>query len=81
LKENKALEMITLATRLIAVLMLVDLVGCAGPSFPNLHSDPSKNSAAAYRQDLAECRQDYPEVDSGAHIRSWENCMRMKGWQ
>jgi hypothetical protein len=73
--------MIAPATALIAALMLVGLVGCVGPSFPHQHSDPSKNSATAYRQDLTECQQDYPEVSSGVHIRSWESCMRLKGWQ
>ncbi len=55
------------------------LVACA--SIPDKNVDPSKNNVANFRKDLKECREDYPEVGSGAHIRQWEGCMNLKGWR
>ena len=49
--------------------------------FPTVNQDPSKNNAATYNRELQECKQDYPETSSGAHLRQWVNCMRLKGWQ
>jgi|GEM_PF-1024915 len=50
-------------------------------SFPSENQDPAKNNQATYKKDLKECKEDYPEVGSGVHIRQWVNCMKLKGWQ
>lgn len=63
----------------IAVLMGLSLMSCV--SMPTENQDPAKNNKAAYNKDLRECKEDYPELGSGAHIRQWVSCMKLKGWK
>ena len=50
-------------------------------SFPSENINPNKNNKDAFRKDLAECKQDYPESGSGLHFKQWTNCMNLKGWK
>ncbi len=59
--------------------MAVFLAGCAG--FPSENPDPAKNNKATYNKELKECQEDYPEAASGAYIRQWISCMKLKGWK
>jgi hypothetical protein len=59
--------------------MAVNLTSCA--SLPTENQDPAKNNKATYNKDLRECKEDYPELGSGAHIRQWVGCMKLKGWK
>ena len=63
----------------VATLSMVTTVGCAG--FPSENPDPARNNKAAYNKDLKECKEDYPEAASGAYIRQWISCMKLKGWK
>ena len=56
------------------------LAGCAS-RFPSQNQDPTKNNQATFRKDLKECKEDYPELASGAHLRQQEGCMNLKGWK
>jgi hypothetical protein len=64
---------------LIIALSAALAVGCS--SFPSQNSDPARNNKAAYNKDLKECQEDYPEAASGAYIRQWISCMKLKGWK
>jgi hypothetical protein len=61
------------------ILTALLFVGCT--SFPSENSDPAKNNKATYNKELKECQEDYPEAVSGAYIRQWINCMKLKGWK
>jgi len=63
----------------VFILVALFVVACA--SFPTENTDPVKNNKAAYNKDLKECREDYPEMGSGAHYRQWIGCMNLKGWK
>jgi len=60
-------------------LILGALLSCV--TMPSVNQDPTKNNKETYNKDLKECKEDYPEVGSGVHIRQWVNCMRLKGWK
>ena len=68
-----------LLTTLICFMTLFNITGCAG--FPTENPDPARNNKAAYNKDLKECQEDYPDVSSGAHIKQWISCMKLKGWK
>jgi hypothetical protein len=72
-----------LNTRLLAFLLaafgVIVSAGCS--SFPSENPDPAKNNKATYNKELKECQEDYPEAASGAYIRQWISCMRLKGWK
>jgi len=57
----------------------VILAACVG--MPSENSDSSKNNKTQWRKDLTECKEDYPELSSGVHIKQWVGCMNLKGWQ
>jgi hypothetical protein len=59
--------------------ILSALMSCAG--IPDTNRDPAKNNRTTFNKDLKECKEDYPEAGSGVHIRQWESCMKLKGWQ
>jgi hypothetical protein len=61
------------------MLLCVLVVSCA--SFPTVNDDPSKNNKVTYNKDIKDCKEDYPEVGSGVHIKQWISCMNMKGWK
>ena len=61
------------------ILLCLGLIACM--SMPTENQDPSKNNKANYNKDLKECREDYPEVGSGVHVRQWIGCMKLKGWK
>jgi hypothetical protein len=71
-------EFIKGAKTVVITPALAVLISCAG--FPSENHDPAKNNKATYNQELQECKEDYPEVGSGVHIRQWVNCMKLKGW-
>ena len=58
---------------------MVGVIGCA--SMPTENQDRAKNNKVTYDKDLKECREDYPEVGSGVHLRQWMGCMKLKGWK
>jgi hypothetical protein len=60
--------------------VLVFLVSCS-TGLPNQNQDPNKNNQATYRKDLKECQEDYPQQNSGVHLRQWISCMNEKGWK
>jgi hypothetical protein len=62
----------------LTVICIIGFAGCAG--YPSKNQDPTKSNKAIYNNDLKECKEDYPESGSGAHIRQWINCMKLKGW-
>ena len=64
---------------LIAAMGILAIVGCS--SFPSENPDPARNNKVAYNKDLKECQEDYPEAASGAYIRQWISCMKLKGWK
>ena len=68
-----------ISKRLLICLIPVILAACAG--MPSENSDPIKNNKAQWRNDLSECKEDYPELGSGVHLRQWIGCMNLKGWQ
>jgi len=72
------MNQITYKHFLIALIPVV-FVACAG--FPSENSDPSKNNKAQWRKDLGECKEDYPELGSGVHLKQWMSCMNLKGWE
>ena len=72
----KALNLYQITTQ---VLLALGLWGCSGISDKN--QDPLKDNVATFRKDLQECKEDYPEMSSGIHIRQWEGCMNLKGWR
>jgi hypothetical protein len=53
--------------------------GCT--SFPSENPDPTKNNKVAYNKDLKDCQEDYPDAASGAYIKQWISCMKLKGWK
>ena len=63
----------------LGILFFLSIAGCV--SMPTENQDPSKNNKATYNKDLKECREDYPESGSGAHLRQWMGCMQLKGWK
>jgi hypothetical protein len=56
------------------------LLACSGPQFPKTNSDPAKNNAKTFNQDLNDCLAAYPETPSGVHIKQRISCMNLKGW-
>jgi len=56
------------------------LLACSSPQFPKTNSDPAKNNAKTFNQDLNDCLAAYPETPSGAHIKERISCMNLKGW-
>lgn len=64
---------------LIAVIGILSIVGCS--SFPSENPDPARNNKVAYNKDLKDCQEDYPEAASGAYIKQWISCMKLKGWK
>ncbi len=74
-----ATHSLTRALSLLCFIALVGIVGCAG--FPSENTDPARNNKAAYNKDLKECQEDYPEAASGAYIKQWISCMKLKGWK
>ena len=65
----------------VATGLLVGLCAIACSSFPNTNQDPGKNNRTTFAKDLKECKEDYPEMGSGVHVRQWESCMNLKGWK
>ena len=63
----------------ISFIAVVYLSSCV--VLPEANKDPSKNNPAAFRKDLAECQEDYPQMSSGIHFRQWQGCMNLKGWK
>jgi hypothetical protein len=61
------------------LVAIVCLSACA--TIPETNVDPSKNNQAAFRKDLAECKEDYPQMSSGVNFRQWQGCMSLKGWK
>ena len=57
----------------------IALVACT--SFPNTNSDPAKNNPTAYKIEMRECAQDYPETPDGVYLRQRIACMKLKGWK
>ena len=66
-------------SKLSILVVVLGLAACA--SYPSENQDPAKNNKATYNKDLRECQEDYPESDSGVHVRQWINCMKLKGWK
>lgn len=64
---------------ILAAIYLEVLVGCS--TFPSENQDPSQNNKEAYKRDLMECQEDYPQMSSGVHIKQWIGCMNLKGWR
>lgn len=65
---------------LIMLLSFITLAaGCN--SFPSKNQDPQRDNKEAFRKDLRECKEDYPESSSGLHFKRWSDCMKLKGWQ
>ena len=67
------------ALKVACLFVMAGVVGCV--SMPTENQDPAKNNKATYNKDLKECREDYPESGSGAHLRQWMGCMSLKGWK
>jgi predicted small lipoprotein YifL len=67
-------------TLLVTLIALISLAACAS-KFPDQNKDPAKNNQATFRKDLKECQENYPEVSSGGHLRQWQGCLALKGWQ
>ena len=68
------------ASKYLSILLILGiLAACAG--MPSENSDPGKNNKAQWRKDLTECKEDYPELGSGVHVKQWIGCMNLKGWQ
>jgi hypothetical protein len=65
----------------LLISLMVGVITLACVSFPNENTDPAKNNKTTYNKDLKECREDYPELGSGAHYRQWIGCMKLKGWK
>ena len=63
----------------VSIFFNLGLIGCA--SMPTTNQDPAKNNKVTYNKDLKDCREDYPEVGSGVHVRQWIGCMNLKGWR
>ncbi|QWD91062.1 hypothetical protein [Polynucleobacter sp. MWH-Braz-FAM2G] len=66
---------------IISFLLLIGAGLMACESMPTQNQDSAKNNKATYNKDLKECKEDYPELGSGLHIRQWINCMNLKGWK
>ena len=60
--------------------LVITLLACSGPRL-NQNIDPSRSNPITYRQDLRECQEDYPEVDSGVYLKERMGCMSLKGWR
>ncbi|MBU3564488.1 hypothetical protein [Polynucleobacter sp. MWH-HuK1] len=73
--------MITALSSKAISLIFLGFVLIACSSMPTVNQDPAKNNKATYNKDFMECREDYPEVGSGAHYRQWISCMNLKGWK
>jgi len=56
------------------------LLACGGPQFPKTNSDPSKNNAKTFNQDLSDCIEVYPDGLAGVHVKQRISCMNLKGW-
>ena len=63
----------------LLTILSISVGGCS--SFPSENPDPAKNNKATYNKELKECQEDYPEAASGAYIRQWISCMKLKGWK
>ena len=63
----------------LLTILSIAVGGCS--SFPSENPDPAKNNKATYNKELKECQEDYPEAASGAYIRQWLSCMKLKGWK
>ena len=70
---------IRLIVMVFAIFSLAGITACAG--FPSENSDPTRNNKIAYNKDLKDCQEDYPEAASGAYIKQWISCMKLKGWK
>jgi len=75
----RARKFFRLGNVFLATSILGAIVSCAG--FPSENSDPAKNNKATYNNELKECQEDYPEALSGAYIKQWISCMKLKGWK
>jgi len=62
-----------------ALTFSLPLLGCAIKT-PAVNADPSKNNPISFKKDLAECREVYPDVASGAETKQRLACMKLKGW-
>jgi hypothetical protein len=69
----------TVLLKSLYLILFILVGGCV--SLPTENQDPSKNNKATYNKDLKECKEDYPESGSGAHLRQWMGCMQLKGWK
>jgi len=65
---------------IISSLLLSGLLACSGPQFPKINSDPAKNNAKTFNQDLNDCIEVYPDALAGAQIKQRISCMSLKGW-
>jgi hypothetical protein len=54
-------------------------LACAA-GFPKTNSDPAKNNAKTFNQDLNDCIEVYPETYGGIQIKQRISCMNLKGW-
>ena len=63
---------------ILALLVGSILMGCS--LYPDVNTDPVKNSKATFRQDALDCAQSYPESGSGTHVKQRIGCMNLKGW-
>ncbi|MBT8544387.1 hypothetical protein G6646_09505 [Polynucleobacter paneuropaeus] len=67
-------------SRLILLsLVALSLLACAA-GFPKTNSDPAKNNAKTFNQDLNDCIEVYPETYGGIQIKQRISCMNLKGW-
>ena len=74
--QSKALFMFRI---FIHTLSSLALLSCSG--MPDQNQDPAKNNRTSYRKDMQECKEVYPESASGAYLKQWDGCMRLKGWK
>ena len=60
--------------------IILSLLACSGPQFPKTNSDPAKNNAQTFNQDLKDCVEVYPDALAGVHVKQRISCMNLKGW-
>ena len=61
-------------------LLVFGLLACSGPQFPKTNSDPAKNNAKTFNQDLNDCIEVYPDGMAGFQVKQRISCMNLKGW-
>jgi len=66
-------------TFLLSLAVLLCLLSCA--VIPEENQDPAKNNRTTFQKDWRECKEDYPELGSGVHVKQWQGCMNLKGWR